>query len=115
MPGLQLTTNVKVEDPKAFVLEFSKLAAQTLGKPESYISVSYSYEEALSFAGTFEPAFLMTVTSLGNINAQANVGYSKSFFEFFKEKLGIQDNRGYITFNDPGRENMGFKSSTFGA
>jgi len=115
MPTLQLTTNVKVEDAKAFVLELSKLASTTLGKPESFVSVSYTYEEALSFAGTFEPAFLLTIISLGNINQEANVKYSKDFFGFFESKLGVPDNRGYITFIDPGRPNMGYKSSTFGA
>jgi len=46
--------------------------------------------------------------SLDNINEQANEGYSKVFFKFFEEKLGIPGNRGYITFIDPGRANMGF-------
>ena len=71
-------------------------------------------------------------TSLGNLNEEANEGYSKVFFEYFKEKLGAPDNRGYMcvscqftiatlialwrhsymgvgcrTFFDPGNENIG--------
>lgn len=45
--------------------------------------------------------------SLDNINPKANEKYSKAFFDFFQEKLGVPANRGYITFSDPGRENMG--------
>jgi phenylpyruvate tautomerase len=45
--------------------------------------------------------------SLDNINPQANERYSKAFFDFFQQQLGVPANRGYITFIDPGRENMG--------
>ncbi|KAL5528924.1 hypothetical protein ACEPAG_4898 [Sanghuangporus baumii] len=113
MPSLQLVTNVKLDDVKSFSLAFSKLAARVLGKPESYISVSYTYNESLTFGGSFEPAFILTVVSLGNINPQANAQYSKALFSFFGEKLGVKDDRGYIVFNDPGRQYLGYTSSTF--
>ncbi|KAI0355020.1 Tautomerase/MIF [Trametes cingulata] len=114
MPALDLKTNVAVADVKAFSLEFSKFAAETLRKPEAYISVNYTYSEHLTFNGTFEPAILLHITSLDNINPKVNEEYSKAFFAFFKEKLGVPDNRGYITFYDPGRVNLGYKSTTFG-
>lgn len=46
--------------------------------------------------------------SLDNINRQANEKYAKAFFDFFQKKLGVPAKRGYITFVDPGRENMGY-------
>ncbi|KAF9466246.1 Tautomerase/MIF superfamily [Collybia nuda] len=113
MPSLELTTNVKVDDPKAFALEFSKLGAATLGKPEGYITVSVTYNPTLTFAGTFDPAFTMTVVSLDNLNDSANEGYSKKFFDFFKEKLAVPGDRGYITFMDPGRGFLGHQGTTF--
>ncbi|EJD06168.1 Tautomerase/MIF [Fomitiporia mediterranea MF3/22] len=113
MPALQLTTNVKIDDVKAFSLEFSKIAAEALGKPESYISVCYTYNESLTFAGSFEPAFLLSIISLGNLNPQANAKYSKALTEFFEKKLGLKNNRGYITFVDPGREFLGYQGATF--
>ena len=48
--------------------------------------------------------------SLDNINRQVNEIYSKSLFGFFQKKLGVPGNRGYITFIDPGRENMSYVS-----
>ncbi|PCH38466.1 Tautomerase/MIF [Wolfiporia cocos MD-104 SS10] len=114
MPSLELKTNVPLADPKPFLLEFSKFAAATLGKPELYISVSYHYNENLTFHGSFEPAFLMTVTSLDNLTPALNEGYSKAFFDYFESKLGIANDRGYITFLDPGRVNLGYKATTFG-
>ncbi|PFH52482.1 hypothetical protein AMATHDRAFT_140110 [Amanita thiersii Skay4041] len=113
MPYLQLTTNVKVEDPKGFAREFSKLGAEVLGKPEGYISVSIAQNDTLTFGGSFDPAFQLLVISLDNINPQVNEVYSKKFFQFFKDKLNIPDNRAYITFIDPGRANIAHQSTTF--
>jgi hypothetical protein len=69
-------------DLKSFVLEFPRystyailhaaiwasvmtirrqLAASTLDRPEKYISVSFDYQEHLSFGGSFEPAFLLAI------------------------------------------------------
>ncbi|KAG6831222.1 hypothetical protein H0H92_012019 [Tricholoma furcatifolium] len=96
MPSLELSTNVKVSDPKAFALEFSKFSAETLKKPEKYITVKYSHNEILTFQGTLEPAFTMLVISLDNLNPEANEEYSKAFFEFFSKKLGVKGDRGYI-------------------
>ncbi|KAF8968326.1 Tautomerase/MIF superfamily [Flammula alnicola] len=115
MPTLNLITNVKIPDAKAFALELSKFGADTLHKPEAYISVIVTYNETLTFGGTFDPAFSLRIDSLDNINEKANEGYSKAFFKFFDEKLGTgaKGNRGYITFIDPGRANMGHESTTF--
>ncbi|KAI0033307.1 Tautomerase/MIF [Vararia minispora EC-137] len=115
MPALSIIANREPADLRSFVLEFSKasFAAETLGKPEKYIAVTFEYDENLSFAGSFDPAFFLNITSLGNITPENNIGYSKAFFDFFNRTLGAQDDRGYIRFADPGLENLGYKSTTF--
>ncbi|KAI0261084.1 Tautomerase/MIF [Gloeopeniophorella convolvens] len=113
MPSLILQTNVKVPDPKAFVLRFSKLSAELLEKPEKYISISLQYNEFLTFGGTFDPAFLLSIVSLDNITPQKNEAYSKSLFEFFEKELGVPGDRAYITFQDPGRAFIGHEGTTF--
>jgi len=113
MPSLVLETNVKVNDPRTFVQNFSKASANALGKPEKYISVSYRYNEHLSFAGTFDPAFLLVITSLDNITPERNEAYSKDLFELINKELGVQGDRGYITFYDPGRAYLGYQGTTF--
>ncbi|KZV91055.1 Tautomerase/MIF [Exidia glandulosa HHB12029] len=113
MPALVLTSNVKPADLKAFVLEFSKVAAAALGKPEKYISIDYRYNETLSFAGNFEPAALLHITSLGNINPEANLRYSAAFGGYLTEKLGVPGDRYYITLYDPGNAYLGHEGTTF--
>ncbi|KAK7688987.1 hypothetical protein QCA50_007678 [Cerrena zonata] len=113
MPALELKTNVKLEDAKPFIQEFSKFSAELLGKPLAYIATSYTYNEHLAWEGTFEPAFLLSVASLDNITPETTEVYSKKLFEFLKEKLALPGNRGYIVFTDPGRSNIGYQSTTF--
>ena len=40
-------------------------------------------------------------TSLDNLNEEANERYSKAFFDFFKEKLGVSTDRGYVSVAIP--------------
>lgn len=77
-----LAKRLQVTDTKSFVLEFSKVqhmsfsawirelsmaqhSAETLEKPEKYISISYRYNEHLTFAGTLDPAFLLVIVRMG--------------------------------------------------
>ena len=41
----------------------SQYAAETLKKPEAYISVNYNYSELLTFNSSFEPAIILTIVS----------------------------------------------------
>ncbi|KAJ7273037.1 Tautomerase/MIF superfamily [Mycena rebaudengoi] len=113
MPYLELMTNVHIPNDTEFALEFSKVGAKVLGKPEAYITVSITYNKTLTFAGTLEPAFALSVTSLDNLNPEANEKYSAALSQFFHEKLGTPSDRGYIVFNDPGRGFIGYKGTTF--
>ncbi|KAJ6546932.1 Tautomerase/MIF superfamily [Mycena capillaripes] len=96
MPYLELTVNVQIPNETEFSLEFAKTAAKALGKPESLTSTSVSYNKTLSFAGTLEPAFALTVLNLNNHNPEANEEFSAIFSEFLKSKLGISNDRGYM-------------------
>ncbi|KAK0184081.1 Tautomerase/MIF [Armillaria mellea] len=100
MPIIELTTNVKVPDSKAFTTALSQKSAEILGMTK-YVTVTYKYDESMIFGGTYDPAFTMNVlTVLG-------------FFEFFEKELGIPNDRGYIVFNDPGADRLGYKGTTF--
>ncbi|KAJ3981222.1 Tautomerase/MIF [Lentinula detonsa] len=112
MPTLDLKTNVSLPDVNKYMLELSKTAAETLGKPEKYINITVS-SQPMTFQGTLDPAFQCTVISLGNLDPDSCARYSKTLFEHFERTLGVKDDRGYITFVDPGRSNLGYKGTTF--
>ncbi|KAH9944893.1 Tautomerase/MIF [Amylocystis lapponica] len=112
MPAIELKTNVAVADPKAFVVELSELSSTVLDKALPAVCASYTYVEHLAFHGTFEPAFLLVITSLGNLGPAENEAYSKAYFEFFEKKLGVVGTRGYITFVDPGMDYLAVDGMT---
>ncbi|EEH38237.1 hypothetical protein PAAG_01158 [Paracoccidioides lutzii Pb01] len=114
MPFIELLTNVALsrEQSKELALSLSKVSARILKKPESFISVQIRSDEVLTFAGTHDPCFQMRVTSLGNLNPDDNVNFSKAFAEFLKEEIGVTNDRGYVIFYDPDYANLGYKGTT---
>jgi phenylpyruvate tautomerase len=84
-----------------------------LKRPEKYVLVSYRYNEFLSFNGSFDPAFQLTVVRLGwcskrrgiscseqialdNITPEITEAYSETLFEFMKNMLRVPGDRGYM-------------------
>ncbi|KAE9386789.1 Tautomerase/MIF [Gymnopus androsaceus JB14] len=112
MPILEITTNVKVNDEKAFTSALAKEGINVLGM-DKYWTVMYKYNEGLIFAGTHEPAFYMTILTVLGLPTSNNSDYSKKFFAFLETELGVPHDRGYIVFNDPGPDRLGFQSTTF--
>ncbi|TFL07759.1 Tautomerase/MIF [Pterulicium gracile] len=112
MPYVQVITNVKVEDPKALILEFSKLSSAALGKPEVYMALSYEYNEYLIFDGNFDPAFSVNLTCAGALDEMKNDDVTKTLFEFLTSKLSVKPDRGYINYYDPGYGFIGYDGTT---
>ena len=48
---------------------------------------------------------------MDNLSPEKNEIYSKAFFGFVEEKLGVPHDRGYVGFNDPGRAYLGYVTS----
>ncbi|KAJ7146001.1 Tautomerase/MIF [Mycena epipterygia] len=117
MPIFELTTNVKVADPKAFSLVLNKAAIAALavalgpGIVDEYMTVSYTYNETVTFAGTHDPAFVLHVSS--GAETEKNEAMSKILFVHLEEALGAPSDRGYILFNNSGLINVGHKGTTF--
>ncbi|KAL5524762.1 hypothetical protein ACEPAF_9908 [Sanghuangporus sanghuang] len=111
MPEINLTTNIKVDDPKALVLELSELAAEVMGKKESLIQARYIYSEYQTFGGSFDPAFSLEIRDIYS-SPEASEKCSKAFSEFLTAKLGVNNNRGFVICLNPGAEHIGFMGTT---
>ena len=92
-------------------------------------SVQYDYNDTITFGGSHQPAFTLTVVrwflmdicldhesfyqvSLDNLTHAQNEVYSSKFSEWLKSELNLESNRGYIVFQDPGRSHIGWDSLT---
>jgi len=112
MPLLELTTNTKIDDCTQVAQQASKLTAEILGKPESYVMVKIKPEQALIFAGSDEPAAHVKLKSLG-LPESNTADFSSRICSFIHSELGIDSARVYIEFADPERHMWGWDGKTF--
>lgn len=112
MPLLQINTNVSQVDTNTVTAEASKLVAQMLGKPESYVMVIVDTGLPLIFAGTNEAAAHLKLKSLG-LPETETARYSEQLCSFVEQKLGVPPARTYIEFANPPRHMWGWDNKTF--
>uniref|UniRef100_A0A0G4F999 L-dopachrome isomerase n=1 Tax=Chromera velia CCMP2878 TaxID=1169474 RepID=A0A0G4F999_9ALVE len=112
-PSLLLTTNVDMGTKKTELMKkISKVIAETLSKPESYVCVAINDKVSMIWGGEETPCALGSLNSLGGINLQNNKAMQAQISEILAEY--IPADRIYITYTDVPRENMGWSGRTFG-
>ena len=112
MPLLELTTNTKIDNCPQIAQQLSKLAADILGKPESYVMIKIQPEQVLIFAGSDEPAAHVKLKSLG-LPESNTADFSSKICSFINSELGIDSARIYIEFASPERHMWGWDGRTF--
>ncbi|VAW54007.1 hypothetical protein MNBD_GAMMA05-1636 [hydrothermal vent metagenome] len=112
MPYLEINTNTTIDNCSAIAEQASKLAADILGKPESYVMVKVSPEQTLLFAGSDAPAAHIKLKSLG-LPESNTAEFSEKLCSFLSGQLGIGGSRVYIEFSNPERHMWGWDSKTF--
>ncbi len=112
MPLLELTTNTAIDDCQLIAEQASKLTAEILGKPESYVMVKIQPGQTLIFAGTDEPAAHVKLKSLG-LAENSTADFSEKICSFINSQLNINSARIYIEFASPERHMWGWDGKTF--
>jgi phenylpyruvate tautomerase PptA (4-oxalocrotonate tautomerase family) len=112
MPLLEITTNTKIDNSQHVAEQASKLTAEILGKPESYVMVKIQPEQVLIFAGTDKPAAHVKLKSLG-LPESNTADLSSKICSFISSELGINSARIYIEFASPERHMWGWDGKTF--
>ena len=114
MPFLKIQTNQMLPEAAAKDLagKASKLVAEQLGKPESYVMTSVENNPAMTFAGTDAPLAFLELKSIG-LPESATADASRALCELVAGETGIDTARIYIEFSDAPRKMWGWNSSTF--
>lgn len=114
MPTCLVQSNVKIdpEEEQKFISAASKLVAEGLGKPESYVMVASRFA-AMSFGGSAEPCAFLELISIGRIERDLNKAMSAKLCALVEDHFGVPQSRVYINFFDAPRENFGFNGDTF--
>ena len=115
MPLLKLETNVALPEEKraALLTSLSKITAETIGKPETYVMVTVGSVGGL-MAATAGPAAFADIRSIGGLNNAANRQLSARICKLLQDALGVPPDRVYLNFTDVEAGNWGWNGGTFG-
>lgn len=115
MPFINLNTNITIdtEQKSQLLCDLSQLLAKETGKPERYVMVKLSGDNAMAFAGNTEHAAYLECKSIGLTSGQAK-NLSSSICQLLNDRLSLPSDRVYIEFSNCPAEYWGWNGSTFG-
>ncbi|POS76494.1 MIF domain-containing protein [Diaporthe helianthi] len=109
----ELKTNVIVSDEFIFITELSTKIAERYHRPLSSIAVRVQHSACIFFAGTFEPAYTLTLSALAPyIQPSTNQRNAYLLSEHLEEALGVPQPRGLIRFVAMQDENVALNGKT---
>lgn len=99
--ALWLTPRVQLENEFAFAKSFSEIVAKRFSRVESAVALSIDHSCCMIVGGTFQGAYLLTITSPVSISPACNKRNVALLSEWLEEHIGVPPPRGYILFRDP--------------
>lgn len=107
-----LTLN-QLDDELSLMTDISLQLSQRYQRPESCIFVTVQPSACMLLGGSYEPAYIMTITALpGQIAPTVNKRNAALLQSFLAEELGISSNRGVIRFSPVEEGNLATKGIT---
>ncbi|KAL8906827.1 MAG: hypothetical protein Q9171_006107 [Xanthocarpia ochracea] len=95
----EVKTNVIVKDEYIFLQDLSQHLSQRYQRPVSSIFITLNHSECLLFAGTFDSAYIMTITALpSQIQPTTNKRNTVMMQTFMADSLGVTPERGVVRF-----------------
>ena len=114
MPFLMIKTNLDLEKTTILALlnHASRVVAETIGKPESYVMVNVCANEHMLFAATTMPTVYMEMKSVGMTKEQVPL-LSDALTKMVESRLKVPGNRVDIEFASVPGILWGYNGSTF--
>jgi len=116
MPLIKVQMSVKCDDgrKKEICLALSKICAEGIGKPESYVASILEDDAVISFGGEITEGAFVVVKSIGGLHADVNRKLSELICDCLTNLAGIPGDRIYINFLEVPGTSWGWNSSIFG-
>lgn len=115
MPLLKITTSVAATPEHAELLaSLSRLLAERLGKPESYMMTAIEHPDRMTFGGTTAPTCYVELKNVGRFTPELTRRLSAELCERLSAALGVAKDRIYIEFSDAQGYLWGHDGDTFG-
>lgn len=115
MPFLLIKTNINLDDTVSFALTnyASKVVAEALGKPESYVMVNVCPDEYMSMGAKTAPCVYMELKSVA-LQPTETPRLSQVLTKMVGDRLNVPANRVYIVFRSVPGNLWGYNGKTFG-
>ena len=110
MPFINLATSEKIDEKKLFLKELVKLISSLTNKSERFVMIKLEDKSEMYF-GDERPCCFLEIKSIGSLNPSE---MAKPICDFVYEKIGINQEKIYICFEDVPASTWGWNSRTFG-
>lgn len=116
MPLIKVDATERLEDEekRALCAKLSRICAETMGKPESYVMVALNEGAAILLGGQPGPAAFVDVRGIGGLSGGANRTLSEQICQVLTQVARIPSNRVYLNFASVDAVNWGHDGRTFG-
>jgi phenylpyruvate tautomerase PptA (4-oxalocrotonate tautomerase family) len=108
------TERLKDEEKKALCAKLSRICAETMGKPESYVMVALNEGSAILLGGQPGPAAFVDVRGIGGLSGSVNRTLSERICQVLAEVARIPSKRVYLNFASIEAVDWGHDGRTFG-
>ncbi|KAL8641432.1 MAG: hypothetical protein Q9228_001751 [Teloschistes exilis] len=109
----EVKTNVIVKDEYIFLQDLSQHLSQRYRRPLSSIFITLNHSECLLFAGSFDSAYILTITALpAHLQPVTNKRNAAMIQTFMSDSLGVSPDRGIIRFNPISEEYLAHNGTT---
>ncbi|KAG0652376.1 hypothetical protein D0Z07_1458 [Hyphodiscus hymeniophilus] len=106
-------TNVIIQDEYTFITDLSYTLSARYQRPESSVLVTVSHSACLLFAGSFDPAYTMSITALqSQLQPVTNKRNAALLQKVMEDVLGVVPERGVIRFMPIAEANLATNGKT---
>ena len=110
MPYINVATSVKVQDKGKLLEEISILISSLTNKSKRFVMTKLDDNSVMYFDDQ-GPCCFLEVRSIGSLNPSE---MAKPIAKFVREKMGIPENKIYISFEDVPSSMWAWNGKTFG-
>ncbi|KAL8917231.1 MAG: hypothetical protein Q9208_008070 [Pyrenodesmia sp. 3 TL-2023] len=109
----EVKTNVIIKDEYTFLQDLSLHLSKRYSRPVTSIFITLNHSECLLFAGTFDSAYIITITALpSQVQSVTNKRNAAMIQTFMSDLLGVAPDRGIVRFVGISEEHLATNGTT---
>jgi phenylpyruvate tautomerase len=111
---LEMTEQLAPESRSRLCADLSRLCAEVIGKPETYVMAVVAEGLTMLHAGKSGPAAFLDIRSIGGLSADVNKKLAERLCGLLVNTTKIPGDRVYLNFTSVAATHWGHDGGTFG-